>query len=318
MSENPVLCRPECPLDFFCKSIRICYSQPMILLLTTSMIWAFSFGLVKKYLGGLDASFVAFVRLALAALLFLPLLRPRRILPVLAMRLFLTGMVQFGLMYIFYIQSFRFLAAHQVALFTIFTPLFVTLADDLLEKRLRQLHLWTALLAVVGTFVIVYSGKWEHGLFSGFLLVQASNICFALGQVFYRRLPPAGGPWRDRDGFAWVVLGGATAALFYMVLLAAPIKLQVLPGQLFVLLYLGLFASGVGFFMWNVGAGRVSAGTLAVFNNVKIPLAVLVSLLFFDEQADWLRLLGGGAIIALALWLNIRRRPEFASRRSGF
>jgi len=74
-----------------------------------------------------------------------------------------------------------------------------------------------------------------------------------------------------------------------------------------VLLYLGLLASGVGFFLWNVGATRVEAGILAVFNNVKIPLAVLVSLLFFREHADWLRLLCGGGIIALALWLNCRR-----------
>ena len=47
----------------------------MALLLIASFIWAFSFGLIKKYLGGLDAGFVAFVRLALSFLLFLPLLQ---------------------------------------------------------------------------------------------------------------------------------------------------------------------------------------------------------------------------------------------------
>jgi drug/metabolite transporter (DMT)-like permease len=63
----------------------------------------------------------------------------------------------------------------------------------------------------------------------------------------------------------------------------------------------------VGFFLWNVGATRVEAGTLAVFNNVKVPLAVLVSLLLFREHADWLRLVVGGGVMALALWLNYRR-----------
>jgi drug/metabolite transporter (DMT)-like permease len=73
-----------------------------------------------------------------------------------------------------------------------------------------------------------------------------------------------------------------------------------------VLLYLGLLASGLGFFLWNIGVTRVAAGTLAVFNNVKIPLAVLVSLLFFAEQTELLRLVMGGALIMLALAMNTR------------
>ena len=45
-------------------------------------------------------------------------------------------------------------------------------------------------------------------------------------------------------------------------------------------------------------------GTLAIFNNAKIPLAILASALVFHERVDWLRLAGGGAVIALALALN--------------
>ena len=34
----------------------------MILLFAVSLLWAFSFGLIKRHLGGLDSSFVAAVR----------------------------------------------------------------------------------------------------------------------------------------------------------------------------------------------------------------------------------------------------------------
>jgi drug/metabolite transporter (DMT)-like permease len=281
----------------------------MVLLLITSFIWAFSFGLVKKYLGGLDAGFVAFARLALALLLFLPWLRPRKVSWRMTLRLFLIGMVQFGLMYVFYIQSFRYLAAYQVALFTIFTPLFVAVADDFLEKRFRLLHFWTALLAVAGTAVIVYSRLGTASLLSGFALVQASNICFAMGQVWYRRLMPAGGGRWDREVFAWLYLGGTMAAAMAMLLFSGWPGLHVNGGQVLVLLYLGLLASGVGFFMWNVGAVRVSAGLLAVFNNVKIPMAIVVSLVFFHERSSLARLILGTALIFLALALNFRHGP---------
>jgi drug/metabolite transporter (DMT)-like permease len=99
-------------------------------------------------------------------------------------------------------------------------------------------------------------------------------------------------------------MGGTVAALLAMLFLSNPPRLNLDVGQLLVLLYLGLLASGIGFFLWNIGATCVQAGTLAVCNNVKVPLAVLVSLLFFGEHTDWLRLLGGGSIIVLALWLN--------------
>jgi drug/metabolite transporter (DMT)-like permease len=72
------------------------------------------------------------------------------------------------------------------------------------------------------------------------------------------------------------------------------------------LFYLGAIASGLSFFMWNIGARRVNAGTLAVFNDLKIPLAVAVSLLVFGEKTDLPRLLIGGAVILAALIVNER------------
>jgi len=280
----------------------------MAFLLIASFIWAFSFSLIKKYLGGLDAGFVSSVRLVLAFLLFLPLLRPRKISPSLTVRLLALGGVQFGLMYVFYTQSFRYLAAHQVALFTILTPLYVAAAADLLEGRFRPLHFWTALLAVAGSAVIVYSGVGRAGLIAGFLLVQASNLCFAVGQVMYRRLALPGRGWKDRDVFAWLYLGGAAAAALAMLLFSGPPRLDLDGGQWLVLAYLGVLASGVGFFLWNVGALSVSAGMLAVFNNVKVPLAILVSFVFFKERTDLLRLALGGGLILAALAMNSRRR----------
>jgi drug/metabolite transporter (DMT)-like permease len=74
--------------------------------------------------------------------------------------------------------------------------------------------------------------------------------------------------------------------------------------QLVVLLYLGAIASGVGFFLFNAGARWTDVGTLAIFNNVKVPLAVLASVLFFGDVVNWPRLLIGGVIIGGALVLN--------------
>ncbi|MDX9865812.1 MAG: hypothetical protein RBT34_13495, partial [Anaerolineaceae bacterium] len=46
----------------------------MIYLLVVSLVWAFSFGLIKGNLVGLDAVFVAGMRLLISLLVFLPML----------------------------------------------------------------------------------------------------------------------------------------------------------------------------------------------------------------------------------------------------
>ena len=61
---------------------------------------------------------------------------------------------------------------------------------------------------------------------------------------------------------------------------------------------------------------QVDTGTLAIFNDLKIPLAVAVSLVFFGEQASLLHLLLGGVIVMAALLLNevgLRRLESRAS-----
>ncbi len=52
--------------------------------------------------------------------------------------------------------------------------------------------------------------------------------------------------------------------------------------------------------------GCLRPGTLAVFNNAKVPLGVACSLMFFQETADTPRLLGGLTLLAAAIWLAER------------
>lgn len=275
----------------------------MSLLLVVSVLWALSFGLTAQ-VSGLGAPFVTAVRTLLAALVFLPFLNLKGMAPKRVAAFAAIGALQFGLMYLLYAASFHWLRSSEVALFTIFTPLFVTLVDDLLEGRSTG-KVWLAVaVAVLGTGICVGSGPGRAGLLWGFLLMQGANLCFALGQVLYRREAPATGK-RDRELMGILYLGAAAVA----VSLAAPwiqwhqvftLSLR----QAAVLAYLGAVASGLGFFLFNAGARRTDIGTLAIFNNVKIPLAILASGLVFREAIDWPRLILGGVVLASALALN--------------
>lgn len=275
----------------------------MIYLLAVSLLWAVSFGLIKGQLAGTDPTAVAAVRLAVSLLVFAPLLRPRATPRHVAMQYAGIGAVQFGLMYVLYIAAYADLAAHEVALFTVLTPLWVALVDDALARRFSPWTLAAAVLAVAGAAVVKWTDLASPGLVRGFLLVQASNLCFAVGQVLYRRVRARRPTPADHAVFAWLYLGGAVAAGGLSLLLSPAGAFTFSGEQWGVLLYLGAIATGVGFYGWNVGATRVDTATLAVFNNLKIPLAVLVSLAVFGEHLDApLRFVLGSAVIALALF----------------
>ena len=273
----------------------------MTYLSIVSLVWAFSFGLIGKFLPGLSPAWVGWTRLALSALVFLPFVR--RLPWKSAFALFATGAVQFGLMYWAYLSAFRYLKSHEIALFTVMTPLLVAALDDLFGRKFGPLNLLAASLAVAGAAVIKWSELESAAPLIGFLLVQVSNLCFAAGQLAYRaimaRLPQ---PVPDHRVFFWLHFGGF-AVLTPMVL---PFLLQhpapvLSPIQWAVLAYLGVVASGICFVLWNRGARLVSAGRLAVMNNLKIPLAVAVSLFIFREPANFYTLLIGALLIAVAL-----------------
>jgi len=276
----------------------------MAYLFLVSALWAFSFGLIKRHLVGLDASAVAAVRLAFSLALFLPFLRFRGLKVRSACVLAALGFFQFGLMYVAYLRAFQDLESFQVALFTLFTPLWVTSVSDLLDRRFHPRFLAAAALAVLGAAIVTFRGWGETWPWVGFLFVQASNLCFAIGQVGYARWMERQAGLRDRDVFALLYVGGFLGAGMVASTTGASVPFQPTQRQWLVLAYLGLVASGLGFFWWNLGARRVSGGTLAVMNNLKVPLGVLVSLLVFGERTDLTRLVVGGAVMALALWMN--------------
>lgn len=277
-------------------------------LILVSFIWAFSFGLIKTYLAGLDPFVVSGLRIGVALVVFLPFLRFKSLSVGLFWKLFLIGAVQFGLMYGAYIYSFQFMEAHKIALFTVTTPLLVTLLDDLLEKRFQWHYFLCAALAVLGALVIYYKTMDLSDTLIGICLLQLSNLCFAFGQVLYRRIILQNNDLKSRDHFGILYLGGLVATVV-LVLLGTDLEaVSISMKQWQVILLLGALASGLGFFLWNYGATKTNAGTLAVMNNLKIPLAVTVSLVFFESISGeaLIRLLIGGAIIVGAVYLNER------------
>ena len=277
----------------------------MLYLVAVTVLWAFSFSLIGEFLAGaVDSYFSVLTRIILASAVFLPFLKLSLLSAKQKAILAGLGAVQLGLMYIFFYHAFLFLTVPEVLLFTIFTPLYVAILNDALFKRFTPFYLLCALIATAGAAIIRFNGIGESFWF-GFAIVQGANLCFALGQVGYKKLTSTFEtqvPYHNV--FAWFYLGALAVALPAFFLFGNTNQLPQNPEQWGVLLWLGVVASGLGYYFWNQGALKVSGGTLAIMNNALIPAGLVVNLLLWQKDTDFSRLFLGGAIIALALWMS--------------
>ncbi len=277
-------------------------------LVAVTLLWAVSFSLIGEYLAGqVDSYFAVLTRIVLAALIFLPLLRPGRLAPGLMAGITAVGALQFGITYICLYLSFEYLSVPEVLLFTIFTPLYVALIDNLLQRRFSLAPIVSTAVAVIGAAIIRYNSV-SDDFIRGFLLLQLANLTFAAGQVGYAHLVrhyqvEGRQLWHS---FGFFFIGAFLLVLPAWLLLGNPERLPQTTTHWSVLAWLGLAASGLGFFFWNKGATLVDAGTLGIMNNALIPAGLIVNLLIWNRDADMQRLLIGGAVIMLSLWVNAR------------
>ncbi|MBU1293508.1 MAG: carboxylate/amino acid/amine transporter [Gammaproteobacteria bacterium] len=289
----------------------------MPILIAVTLLWAFSFSLIGVYLAGqVDAWFSVLMRVTLATVVFLPFLKLRQIEANIAFKLMICGALQLGIMYGFYYQSFLYLSVPEVLLFTVMTPLYVTLINDMLDRRLNIGFAISAILAILGAVAIRYQGI-DEGFIKGLLIVQGANICFASGQVGYKRIIAKERPdLPQRTVFGWFFLGALAVVIPCYLALGNPDKLPTTTLQWSILTYLGIVASGLGYFAWNKGATMVDIGTLAVANNLLIPAGIVVNVIFWNRDADILRLAIGGGIILLALWVNDKFNQKHATAQT--
>lgn len=283
-------------------------------LVFVTFLWAFSFSFIDVYLAGkVDGDFAVLTRVVIAGLIFLPMTRWNGIPMQLKAGTVLVGGLMIGITYLCLYRSFLYLSVPEVLLFTVTTPLYVSLIDDALNRKFSPVALFAAFISVLGAGYIRYDNITDSYL-TGFILIQVANLAFAAGQVGYANLVrryPVDVP--QRNFFGYFFLGGLVVAGPSFLIFGNPEMMPSTPLQWVILAWLGAGASGLGLYLWNKGGTLVDAGTLAIMNNVLIPAGIVVNLLIWNRDVDLFRLSIGMGVILLALYIN-GRVGKWASR----
>ena len=275
----------------------------MAYLIAISILWSFSFGIIKYGLAGIDSSFISFARNVIALTFFSSVTIYNIKKFSFDLKLVGIGALQFGLMYIFYIESYQYLPAYLIATFTITTPIYVVLASKYLNgNSLNRNGIYAILLVIIGSYLMRFNSLNLKDYMLGFVLIQCANIFFATGQILFKK-------WNDKNkdkdivhNFSQLFFGATLiTSIFYF--LGSSESAILTQSNLFSLLFLGIISSGIGFLMWNIGATKVSAEKLAIMNNAVIPIAIFNSYLIFGEEINFMLFFPGLIFFYLAFKL---------------
>lgn len=263
----------------------------MIYLLITSILWSLTYGLTPRVLSWIDPLTLSSFYMVSGCLLFLPLAGLERC----ARSRFVwmaIGMVQWGLMSIFLQMAFSHMAGHMVALLCTTTPIYVALCDDLLSGRFSPGRFFLAFLSVLLVWLALGGLSIDHFPWLGIGYGEAANLCYGLGQILYRRWCDRLRPSSDLAGIFWMFLGSCLLTVVILLLVGGVHWPEIGSGDRWAaLIFLGPVCCGLGNLLWNCGLRRVSTAMLIVFNNLSIPLGLLLSALLFHESLSWGRIL---------------------------
>tara|TARA_B100001029_G_scaffold27748_1_gene20050 strand:+ start:11758 stop:12591 length:834 start_codon:yes stop_codon:yes gene_type:complete len=265
----------------------------MLYLTIVSILWSFSFGIIKFGLTGVDSIFISFFRSLIAFIFFssLTLYNIKKF--SFDTKLIIIGAIQFGLMYVFYIQSYQYLPAYLIATFTITTPIFVGLfSQALMKESFSKNGILSIILVLIGSFMMRFNFANPLDYWLGFILIQCANMFFASGQIMFKKWYTENSDKDIVHNFSQMFFGATiVTSLFYFQTMDVQNILSTT--NLLSLIFLGLCSTGMGFLLWNIGATKVSNTRLAVMNNVVIPLAVLNSFFIFREDINILLFMPG-------------------------
>ena len=275
----------------------------MIYLILVSILWSFSFGIIKYGLPGIDSTLISLMRNLIALLFFASLTLYNFKKFSFDIRLVLIGAIQFGLMYILYIQSYQYLPAYLIATFTITTPIFIGIFSQLLDYKSFSLNgIFSIILVVIGSLMMRFNIVNPIDYWLGFFLIQCANVCFAIGQIMFKR-------WHSKNtsvdiiyNFSQMFFGAVLITSIFSIINSTNLAM-LNASNLYALLFLGLFSTGFGFLAWNLGAIQVSNERLAVMNNAVIPIAIFNSYLIFGEAINLILFLPGLVLFYIAFKL---------------
>ncbi|MEN3372002.1 DMT family transporter [Dechloromonas sp. ZS-1] len=290
------------------------FTNPYLLLTLTALFWSGNMVLGRGIRADIPPMALAFWRWLIAFLLVLPLALPhlKSQWPQLKQGwkpVFILGLLGVGGYNTFAYVALQYTVATNAVLLNSFIPVAtIAISWAFLGKHLRGQEGLGLLLSLIGALTIVARGDLQvltH------LNLNIGDV-WMLGAVLIWAIYTVGLAWRPAGVHPMLMLAAFTAvglaALFpaYLWEMASGRHINLYPGSLAALAYVGIFPSFVGYIFYNRGVAEVGANKASLFIHLMPVFGTLLSAVFLGEVPFWYHYLGIGLIFA-GIWLTMKK-----------
>jgi drug/metabolite transporter (DMT)-like permease len=288
-------------------------SRPLavIALLAVMVVWGSTFVVTKAAMAELPPLTMAFVRVSIGTLVLVPFAIPR-------MRashsqlpwrwIWLMGVVGVALYYVVFNSSLQYTSASQGALVQSSIPAVTAMIAVLwLREAATRMRVVGIVLSIIGVLIVFAGGNTQVSDAApapvlGNLLMFASVVCWGWYTSLAKRVA-------DNDAIVITTWVTAIGAALLLPLSIAELWGRDLPnpsmGAWLGVAYLGVFASGAGYVLYNYALKGMAASQVGVFTNLIPIVGVLTGIIALGEPLAWQAIVGG-IIVMLGVWMTSR------------
>ncbi len=289
-------------------------TNPYLLLTLTVLFWSGNMVLGRGIRADVPPLALAFWRWAIAFLLVLPLAWPhfRTQWPLLKQGwkpVLILGVLGVGGYNTFAYIALQYTSATNAVLLNSFIPVAtIAISWAFLGKHLRRLEGLGVLVSLCGALTIVARG--DLGVLTH-LNLNLGDV-WMLGAVLVWAIYTVGLAWRPAGVHPMLMLAAMTAvglavlAPAWLWEMAQGRHINVTPGSLASLAYVGIFPSFLGYIFYNRGVADIGANKASLFIHLMPVFGTILSAIFLAEIPHGYHYLGIGLIFT-GIWLTMRK-----------
>jgi drug/metabolite transporter (DMT)-like permease len=224
------------------------------------------------------------------------------------------GLLQTGAIMGLLFLAMRSISASVAAILLFTNPIWVAVLGRLfLGESLHRLRVTGLILGIVGVSLAIGLGSGTRpgpGALTGELISLASALCWAAATIINKR---AALPFRAWSLSFWQMLIGSLALLAIAYGTGEHWPASVTTTQWGWFIWLAIPASTGSFGLWFVALNKGGATRTSGYLFLAPVFTVMLSFFILGASLSWVQV-GGGVLIALALWLVNREMPPRSAR----
>ena len=286
-----------------------------ILLGLTAIIWGISYVFTKVAVENIPPMTLAMFRFSLAIIVLLPFARQSKIKLSGKAHLYSALAGLFGITSYFFFENtaLKYTSPSDASLIVSSAPLLTILLYDLRRRRFELAEYLGAILAFSGIAVLIYGGQFSrYSSVTGNLLAFGAAASWTAYTVFFERI--AGSALKGVvETMAWGL--AFIFPLSLIEILRSSVFLSVPFAAITGIVYLGIFASALGYFLWGRGielwGGKAS--TLWIYT---IPIFAALSDVLILKNTPSLFFYFGAAFVACGMLVSIDSYKRISETRA--